>query len=99
MVVATLPLVALYIALAVAGGLLLPLLISRMLGVPVLDAFLATTPAGIFPAIAVAISSGADVAPIAAVQFVRVFVALALIPVCERIARPRTRPAEGGCTL
>jgi membrane AbrB-like protein len=85
--------IALIVATAAIG---IPLL--RLAGASVLDAYLATTPGGLYAVLATAVSTKADVTLILTVQVLRLIVMLALAPVLatllSRLQR-RSPPADG----
>jgi membrane AbrB-like protein len=75
--------------LACVAGLLvacfgLALILHWTAGVPVLDAYLATTPGGLYAVLAAAFGTGADTTFVIAVQTLRLFVMVLLAPVVVR---------------
>ncbi|MGA9748545.1 MAG: AbrB family transcriptional regulator [Nocardioides sp.] len=54
-----------------------------------IDAYLATTPGGLYAVIAVALSTGADTGLVFSLQALRLFASLMLVPLLARIYRPR----------
>jgi uncharacterized membrane protein AbrB (regulator of aidB expression) len=64
--------------------------LSVTTGAGELDAYLATTPGGLYAVLATATSSGADATFVLAVQVLRVFVMLLIAPLLARILRART---------
>jgi uncharacterized protein len=87
---------ALLPALAVIVGLVvacagLGLVLSAATGVSELDAYLATTPGGLYAVLATATGTGADATFVLAVQVLRLFVMLLAAPLIAR--RLRRRPA------
>ncbi len=74
-------------------------LMARLTDIGQLDAYLATTPGGLYAVVAVAISTGADTGLVFTLQVLRLFGSLLLVPVLARLLRPRpgedpdTRPA------
>jgi uncharacterized protein len=58
-------------------------------GVTPLEGYLATTPGGVYAVLATAISSGADVTFVVAVQVLRVVVMLVLAPAVARLVGRR----------
>jgi uncharacterized protein len=87
---------ALLPALAVIVGLVvacagLGLVLSAATGVSELDAYLATTPGGLYAVLATATGTGADTTFVLAVQVLRLFVMLLAAPLIAR--RLRRRPA------
>lgn len=84
-----LPLATALIALVVAVCAGLGLVLSALTGVTPLEGYLATTPGGVFAVVAVAISSGADVTFVVAVQVLRVLVMLLVAPVLARLVARR----------
>jgi uncharacterized protein len=77
--------VALILACAGLGALL-----SAATGAGELDAYLATTPGGLYAVLATATSSGADATFVLAVQVLRLFVMLLSAPLLARFLRVRT---------
>ena len=73
----------------------LGLLLSRATGMTLLEGYLATTPGGVYAVLATAISSGADVTPVVAVQVLRVIVMLIVAPHLARLAGRRLGPTHG----
>lgn len=72
---------ALVATLAVIGGsAAIGLALSSAMGVPALDAYLATTPGGLYAVLATAAASGADVTFVLAVQVIRLILVLASAP-------------------
>ena len=79
---------ALVVACAGLAGLL-----ATVAGVPFVDAYLATTPGGIYAVLATAVGSGADTTFVLAVQALRMLVMVGLAPPLVRlVARPVRRP-------
>jgi membrane AbrB-like protein len=83
---------ALPLALAIIAGLVLGCaglgaLLSSAAGVGELDAYLATTPGGLYAALATATDSGADATFVLAVQVLRLFVMLLSAPLLARWLR------------
>jgi membrane AbrB-like protein len=88
---------ALPLALAVILGLIaacagLGVLLAATTGAGALDAYLATTPGGLYAVLATAQDSGADATFVLAVQVLRLFVMLLAAPLLAR----RLRRSEGG---
>ncbi len=88
--------------LPAAVGLILTLLVLSALfglllvawvGVTPRDAYLATTPGGLYAVLAVAVDSGADVSFILTVQVVRLIAVLTTAPLVARAMRRRRTPA------
>lgn len=79
-----LPLAVGLILLVVLVCAALGLLLARLTGVSELDAYLATTPGGLYAVLATAVDSGSDVTFVLAVQVVRVFLMLLLAPALAR---------------
>jgi membrane AbrB-like protein len=77
--------VVLVVACAGLGALL-----SAATGAGELDAYLATTPGGLYAVLATATSSGADATFVLAVQVLRLFVMLLSAPLLARLLRART---------
>ncbi|NII69104.1 hypothetical protein FHS08_000946 [Microbacterium ulmi] len=86
-----LPLAVAQIIATVGACFGVALLVTRMTGIPLVDTYLATTPGGLYAVIAVALASDADVGFIFATQVVRLFLALALVPLLAWMGR-RRRP-------
>ena len=82
---AALALVVLLILASAAGGWWL----ARLVGLPALDGYLATTPGGMFAMLAIAAGSGSNVTFITGVQTVRLFLMLALTPLLTGWLRRR----------
>ncbi len=87
---------ALPLALAIIAGLIaacagLGEVLAAATGVSRLDAYLATTPGGLYAVLATATGSGADVTFVLAVQVLRLFVMLLAAPLVAR--RLRRRPS------
>ena len=85
---------ALPLALAIIVGLVLAcaglgLVLSAATGVSRLDAYLATTPGGLYAVLATATGTGADATFVLAVQVLRLFVMLLAAPLVARRLRPR----------
>jgi membrane AbrB-like protein len=76
--------VALILGCAGLGALL-----SAVTGAGELDAYLATTPGGLYAVLATATSSGADATFVLAVQVLRLFVMLLSAPLLARFLRAR----------
>ena len=75
------------IALLMAGCGALGWVLSELAGVPLLDAYLATTPGGLYAVLATAAASGANATFVLAVQSLRLFVmVLAAPPIIRRLA-------------
>lgn len=67
----------------------LGLMLSTLTGVTPLEGYLATTPGGVFAVLATAISSGADVTFVVAVQVLRILMMLLVAPVLARLVAVR----------
>jgi hypothetical protein len=83
-------------ALAIIAGLVaacagLGEVLAAATGVGRLDAYLATTPGGLYAVLATATGSGADTTFVLAVQVLRLFVMLLAAPLVARRLRPRPR--------
>ncbi|HYO37636.1 MAG TPA: AbrB family transcriptional regulator [Geodermatophilus sp.] len=83
-------------ALAIIAGLVaacavLGEVLAAATGVSRLDAYLATTPGGLYAVLATATGSGADTTFVLAVQVLRLFVMLLAAPLVARRLRPRPR--------
>ena len=92
---ATLRIIARLLPLAlvqVAGTILtcagIGYLMARFTDIGQLDAYLATTPGGLYAVVAVAISTGADTGLVFTLQVLRLFASLLLVPVLARLLRP-----------
>ncbi|WP_460867751.1 AbrB family transcriptional regulator [Rhodococcus aerolatus] len=86
------PAVGLILAVLVGcGGLGLAL--SAMTGASELDAYLATTPGGVYAVLATSASAGGDVTFVLTVQLLRVFVMLLAAPALARLLARRRAPA------
>jgi uncharacterized protein len=88
-----LPLATALIVAVIVACALLGVLLARVTGVDQLTAYLATTPGGLFAALATAADSGSDVTYVLAVQVIRVFAMLLFAPVLGRLLRSRSGPA------
>jgi membrane AbrB-like protein len=78
------------------GCALLALLLAPMADVSTLDAYLATTPGGLYAVLATAVGSGANTTFVLAVQVLRLFVMLLAAPGLARwLVRDRTSTAAG----
>ena len=75
-----LPLAIALIVAIVLGCAGFAVVLARVADVPLLDAYLATTPGGLYAVLATAASSGADVTFVLAVQVVRLLLVLASAP-------------------
>jgi membrane AbrB-like protein len=85
-----LPMVASVVAL-VAACFGLAGVLTWWTGVPLLDAYLATTPGGLYAVLAIAFGSGADTTFVLAVQVMRLLVAIVVAPAVVRLLiRPRS---------
>ncbi|RBY84266.1 AbrB family transcriptional regulator [Blastococcus sp. TF02A-26] len=85
---------ALPLALAVIAGVIaasagLGALLAAATGASELDAYLATTPGGLYAVLATATDGGADATFVLAVQVLRLFVMLGTAPVVARVLRAR----------
>jgi uncharacterized protein len=89
LVVGVLPLATALIAAVVAACAGLGWLLSAATGASLLEGYLATTPGGVYAVLATAISAGADVTFVVAVQVLRVIVMLLVAPALARLLRPR----------
>lgn len=63
--------------------------VAELTDIGQLDAYLATTPGGLYAVIAVAISTGADTGLVFSLQVLRLFASLLLVPVLARLLRPK----------
>lgn len=89
-----LPAVGLVLALLAATAAVgIPVL--RLAGASYLDAYLATTPGGMYAVLATAADTGSDTTLIAAVQVARLLAVLVLAPVLAVVLRPRRQPRGG----
>lgn len=79
-----LPLSVAMILLVVLGSAALGVVLAQFTGVPQLDAYLATTPGGLYAVLATAAASGANVTFVLAVQVVRLVLVLASAPLLAR---------------
>jgi membrane AbrB-like protein len=84
-------------SLACIAGLLvacfgLALVLEALAGVSLLDAYLATTPGGLYAVLAAAFGTGADTTFVIAVQTLRLFVMVLLAPVVVRRLARRGQP-------
>jgi hypothetical protein len=88
----TLPAVGVAIALLIATCGALGWLLAELADVPLLDAYLATTPGGLYAVLATAVASGANATFVLAVQSLRLFVmVLAAPPIIRRLAASPVR--------
>jgi membrane AbrB-like protein len=90
-VLGVLPLAGTLIVAVIAACAALGALLSWLTGATALDAYLATTPGGVYAVLATAISAGGDVTFVVAVQVLRVVVMLLVAPLLARLA---ARPPE-----
>ncbi|ANY10432.1 hypothetical protein AFB00_26650 [Pseudonocardia sp. HH130630-07] len=88
-VVRVLPLATALILAVVALCAALGMLLSHLTGMTPLEGYLATTPGGIYAVLATAISSGADVTSVVAVQVLRVVLMLLAAPWIARFVGRR----------
>ena len=63
-------------------------LMAELTDIDPLDAYLATTPGGLYAVIAVAISTGSDTGLVFSLQVLRLFASLLLVPLLARLHRP-----------
>ena len=84
-----LPAATALIAAVVVGCAALGAVLARLTGVTPLEAYLATTPGGIYAVVATAVSSGVDVAFVVAVQVLRVVMMLLVAPPVARLMARR----------
>lgn len=87
------PLVLVQVVLSVAVCAVIGFVFADIAGISMLDGYLATTPGGLPAVTAVAVGSATNVGLIIAMQLIRVFIALLMLPVLGRIVRGRN---EGG---
>ncbi len=93
-----LPALALIVALlAVCFGF--AVVLAGMTGVPVFDAYLATTPGGLYAVLGTAVDSGADTTFVLAVQVLRLFVMLLAAPVLAGRLVPAVAPGPAPARL
>ena len=88
-VLGVLPLATVLIIAVIAACAGLGLVLSAVTGTTPLEGYLATTPGGVYAVLATAISSGADVTFVVAVQVLRVVVMLVLAPAVARLVGRR----------
>jgi hypothetical protein len=81
------------IAALIAACAVLALVLSKLAGISFLDAYLATTPGGLYAVLATAVSTGANTTFVLAVQSLRLLVMLAAAPVIVRALARRSRTA------
>jgi len=89
LVAGLLPAATALIAAVVVGCAALGAVLARLTGVTPLEAYLATTPGGIYAVVATAVSSGVDVAFVVAVQVLRVVMMLLVAPPVARLMARR----------
>jgi membrane AbrB-like protein len=90
-----LPWVMSAIAALIVACALLALALSQVAGISFLDAYLATTPGGLYAVIATAVSTGANTTFVLAVQSLRLIVMIAAAPAIVRwLAGPRRSVPE-----
>ena len=87
------PLVLVQVVLSVAVCAVIGFVFADIAGISMLDGYLATTPGGLPAVTAVAVGSATNVGLIIAMQLIRVFIALLMLPVLGRIVRGRN---DGG---
>lgn len=68
-------------------------LMAELTDIGPLDAYLATTPGGLYAVVAVALSTGADTGLVFSLQVLRLFASLLLVPLLARLHRPPPPPA------
>jgi uncharacterized protein len=88
-VLGVLPLAGALIVAVIAACAGLGLVLSAVTGTTPLEGYLATTPGGVYAVLATAISAGADVTFVVAVQLLRVVVMLVLAPALARLVGRR----------
>jgi membrane AbrB-like protein len=86
-----LPAVLASILALVAGCAGLAWLLSVLAGVPYADAYLATTPGGLYAVLAAAVGTGANTTFVLAVQVIRLFAMVLLAPPLVRLLARRGR--------
>ena len=84
-----LPTAMVSIALTVVGCAALGWALTELTAVSSLDAYLATTPGGLYAVLATASSTGGDVTFVTGVQMLRLLLVLLLAPALARLLRPR----------
>ncbi|OLT43168.1 hypothetical protein BJF85_03765 [Saccharomonospora sp. CUA-673] len=89
------PLVLVQVVLSVAVCAAIGFGFADIAGISMLDGYLATTPGGLPAVTAVALGSATNVGLVIAMQLVRVFIALLMLPVLGRFVRGRGEP-DGG---
>ncbi|KAB2812375.1 AbrB family transcriptional regulator [Pimelobacter simplex] len=85
------PLALAQVVLSVGACAVVGVLFADAVGISRIDGYLATTPGGLPAVVAVAVDSGDAIGLILTMQFVRVFVALALAPAIGAVLRRRGR--------
>ena len=85
------PIAVVQVVLGVLACGVVGIVFARSVGVSAIDGYLATSPGGLPAVVAVAVDSGDELGLILTLQFVRVFVALALAPILGALLR-RRRP-------
>lgn len=80
--------------LVAMGCAVLAGVLASLTGMPLIDAYLATTPGGIYLVMPVAVASHANIAVVSTVQSLRLFVAVLLAPPLVRWALSSGAPAE-----
>ena len=88
-VVGLLPFATALILAVIAACAGLGVLLSALTGATPLDGYLATTPGGVYAVVATAVSAGADVTFVVAVQVLRLIAMLLIAPVAARLVSRR----------
>ena len=83
-----LPLALVQVAGTIVTCAAIGFVMARLTDIGQLDAYLATTPGGLYAVVAVALSTGADTGLVFTLQVLRLFAALLLVPVLARLLRP-----------
>lgn len=87
-IVALLPLAVVQVAGTIASCALIGYVVAEATGIDHLDAYLATTPGGLYAVVAVALSTGGDTGLVFSLQILRLFAALLMVPLLARLTGP-----------
>lgn len=85
------PIALIQIVIGIGACACAGLVFARLVGISQLDGYLATSPGGLAAIIAVSLDSGGELGLIVTMQFVRVFLALALAPLIGYLVSRRRR--------
>ena len=86
-IVALLPLAVVQVVGTIGSCALIGYVVAETTGIGHLDAYLATTPGGLYAVVAVALSTGGDTGLVFSLQILRLFAALLMVPLLARLTR------------